>query len=314
MKLTRNVRTMARWVVAGLLLLALAPAPASAEPRVGLTVACEHEGVPLEGLELLAYRAGEADGAGEPELSGAFAGYGVAFDPEDIGTWKGAAEALAAYARRDALPPAASAVADGSGSARLDLSRSGLYLVAGSRYEGGGISFDPEPFLIALPQQTASGPRYQVEAELKGEAVENPSEPASVKVLKVWKDAGPGEAVPAGVDVQLLCDGRVHDTVTLTEDGGWRHVWDGLDPSRSWSVVEAAVPEGYVLSIGRQGGAFLLANRATSPGGGAGRPADVRLPRTGDAAWPIAALVGGAAACYALAAALRNRGDRGRGR
>ena len=60
--------------------------------------------------------------------------------------------------------------------------------------------------------------------------------------------------------VQLLRDGKVYDTVTLNEGNNWRHTWTGLDDDYTWRVVEYKTPEGYTVTVERQGITFVMTN------------------------------------------------------
>ncbi len=67
-----------------------------------------------------------------------------------------------------------------------------------------------------------------------------------ITVRKIWKDDGVGR--PASIRVNLLRDGEVYDTVTLSDRNNWSYSWDKLDYRYKWSVEEDEVPEGYVAT------------------------------------------------------------------
>ena len=75
--------------------------------------------------------------------------------------------------------------------------------------------------------------------------------PTKLSVHKTWDHgANHADPLPSSIDVELLADGTVIDTQTLTaptvggEDGG-SYTWTGLDPNKNYTVREANVPEGY---------------------------------------------------------------------
>lgn len=75
--------------------------------------------------------------------------------------------------------------------------------------------------------------------------------PTKLSVRKTWDHgANHADPLPSSIDVELLADGTVIDTQTLTaptvggEDGG-SYTWTGLDPNKNYTVREANVPEGY---------------------------------------------------------------------
>lgn len=258
------VRRVAGLVLAALLLAAVALPPrarAAEGPAASLTVHGSYEGGSLEGLPLSVYRVGGLNAAGAPALSPEYARYGVSLDPVDAATWKSAAEMLAGYIQRDRAAADGDAVLGADGAARFTGLAEGIYLVRGDRLEGKGFYFDPEPFLVALPRATDKGPSYQVSVNLKGEGTPRSSEPVSIKVLKLWKGQADPDRLPKSIAVDLLRDGEVFDTVELTAAEGWRHIWTDLDAASTWQVVEHAVPEGYAVTVGREGNAFVLTNR-----------------------------------------------------
>lgn len=60
--------------------------------------------------------------------------------------------------------------------------------------------------------------------------------------------------------VQLLRDGEVYDTVTLSSDNNWRYTWPELSADHHWQVVEHRTPEDYTVLIEREGITFVMTN------------------------------------------------------
>lgn len=72
---------------------------------------------------------------------------------------------------------------------------------------------------------------------------------ANLAVKKVWEnEEGYGNVRPASIDVQLLQDGEIIETVTLNEANNWAYTWKHMDIKHyKWEVKEVNVPEGYRL-------------------------------------------------------------------
>ena len=130
-----------------------------------------------------------------------------------------------------------------------------------------GKSVQTDPFLVSLPSRTADGTlAYQVITQPKYITTQVPQEPETVdlRVLKLWQGILE-EFLPESLQVHLLKDGAVYDTVTLTKETGWRHRWKAFhwsapDGNRiQWQLTED-VPEHYLVSLGQEGDAFLLTN------------------------------------------------------
>jgi outer membrane biosynthesis protein TonB len=93
-------------------------------------------------------------------------------------------------------------------------------------------------------------------------------------VIKVWEDSesadgtvGSGAAEessqgnrPSQIQVQLVGDGEVKETVTLNAANNWRYTWKGLAASVDWKVVEKEVPEGYRVASELQDTTFVITN------------------------------------------------------
>ena len=94
-------------------------------------------------------------------------------------------------------------------------------------------------------------------------------------VRKIWDDAGNEDRRPRSVSASLLCDGEVRETVVLNEENGWRHDWDNLDSSHTWTVREESVPAGYYAEISEEGTVFTIKNTY--------KP----IPSTGQPWWPV---------------------------
>lgn len=276
----------------------------------------------------------------------AFGAYQVDWNPGTSEDWKALAETLSGYVRRDQLTPMSEGTVDETGTLLLtsDIQSPALYLVLGDACKLDGKTYTPEPFLILLPPEMEEGDEVVDVAPKStstgGDTPENPDNPdnpdnpgdggedhyISRKVLKVWKD-GSGTAVhPESIEVQLLRNGTIYDTVTLNAENGWTHTWSGLQEGASWEIVEAVVPAGYTVSLRREGVTVVLTNTRDNPGddnppggdnppesdtpehpmvpGDGGdtpeTPQDSKLPQTGLLWWPVPVLAGAGLVLFGL--------------
>lgn len=101
---------------------------------------------------------------------------------------------------------------------------------------------------------------------------ETPIPPVDITVVKKWVDDG--EDRPVSVTVQLLKDGEVYETVTLSAENNWSYTWKELSGEFQWSVVESNVPKGYVASYSQNNGVVTITNTES-------------LIQTGQLIWPI---------------------------
>ncbi len=84
----------------------------------------------------------------------------------------------------------------------------------------------------------------------------------NVSARKVWT-LDDGRKATESVRIELLRDGKHYDTVTLSEENGWRHVWRDLDDSYSWTVRELDVPSGFESSVSHNGSSWVITNDDT---------------------------------------------------
>lgn len=81
----------------------------------------------------------------------------------------------------------------------------------------------------------------------------------SLAVKKVWKLDDGGAAADA-VTVNLLKNGQVYETVTLSAANNWSKAWYLLDDGYRWTVEEADVPEGFTASVSKSGFTWTITN------------------------------------------------------
>lgn len=311
-------------VVAVLMLLpgrAWAAGPIDLNRAVSLTVSCLDGDTPLVDAQFELYLVATSDEFGALTPVDSFGQFNVGIQGENDEAWRTLASTMEGYVLRDQLPP------DGSGKTNADGLVSfpggerpltpGLYLVLGHRHTQDGKYYDPSPFLVMLPGLDGEENVwvYDVTANPKFDSRPVPAEPGTItrKVLKVWKDEGYENRRPQEIIVQLLCDGKVFDTVTLNGENDWRYAWTDLDERNQWTVVEREL-EDYSVEVTQEGITFLVTN--TYKGSGTpetpGKPSEPELPYTGQLWWPVPVLFA-AGLLLVVAGLLRRRGARHEG-
>lgn len=292
-------------ILALALLLAL---PAMAAETANLTIYHGRENVRFDLYHVAA--AGDAGWQATPD----FAVYPVILPDGDstASEWRTAAETLAAYTARDQLVPAFSDRVAG-GNVNFSALEEGLYLLVGEPVQESGTLYTPVPVLVQVQGDTA----VVVKAE------ETAVGPGAVDyaVTKIW--AGGNADRTWSVTIQLLCDGQLYDTVTLSVLNNWRYTWSA-EPGHRWQVTEENCPDGFTVSVEQNAGTFTVTNtwrdstRPVPPGqpGSSGQagsssptaspaPQDERtpaqgalltaggaqLPQTGQLWWPVPLLL-----------------------
>ena len=273
------------WIVtAGMTTPALAHGNINIGQEGSLNLSFGENGIGFTGVPFSIYRVADISEEGTYTLAGDFEQYPVRLENLNSSGWRALAQTLDAYVARDDISPLLTRKTGQDGSFQITGLSSGLYLVTGEQYAEGSLVYTPEPMLVSIPGQAASGEwNYDIEVLCKFDREDVEDVRTSRKVQKVWADDGNEEKRPEEISVQLLENGRIVDTVVLSRENNWEYTWDHLDGSSKWQIVEASVPDGYTVTTTQEGNVFVLTNTSPSE-----RPS--RLPQTGMLWWPVPVL------------------------
>lgn len=301
------MKKIAKCIIPLLLLLLLLPFTVCAAGAidlnrdVSLTISYQKEEMPLVGAEFRIYLVATVDETGELTTTDTFRQFNVDIRGENDEAWKNLASTLEGYVLRDNISPTDSGKTDKIGSLTFPTGDKklvqGLYLVLGQRHMQGGYRYDAAPFMVMLPWQDTEKNEwsYEVTVSPKHDSTKIPDEPATItrKVLKVWDDSADETVRPEEIEVQLLRDGKVYSTVTLSADNNWRYTWPGLDDSSTWTVAEKECA-GYTVRVEQDGTTFVVTNTLVPNGSkvpGQTKPTASKLPQTGQLWWPVPILL-----------------------
>lgn len=269
---------------------------------VSLTISYVDGTTPIADASFSIYLVATADSTGSLTVTEEFKQFNVNIQGENDSLWHLMASTLEGYVLRDGLVPALSGKTDENGSLTLPSSnislKHGLYLILSPVHVQNDTVYEASPALVLLPTADTENDQwiYDVTVNPKFTTEENTDgNKTSREVYKVWIDDGNEEMRPDSIRIQLLKNGSVYDTVYLSEENNWRYSWNELEVSDGWIITED-VPEGYTVTLGRNGTAFILTNtyEGTTP------PDDPttenppstppNLPQTGLLWWPVAVL------------------------
>ena len=264
---------------------------------VAFTVFYQKSGTIIPGAKFDIYRVADVNVDARMTLTDTFYHYPINLDDLDQSGWDVLATTLKGYVWADALSPEVSGETADDGTMTVTL-KPGLYLVIGYRRTVGEYTYSAAPFLVFLPGSDAEQNiwDYVVTAYPKAIAEKNPVDDPddrliSRKVLKIWNDSGKESSRPNEITVQLMCDGKLYDTVKLNAKNNWRYAWDNLERNHDWLVTEKSV-EGYTQAVTQEGITFTVKNtvtpeKPTDPT----KPTDPSLPQTGLLWWPVLPLL-----------------------
>lgn len=235
----------------------------------------------VDNAEFKVYRAGEITDNWEFVLTGAFQDIPADLNDLDTEAMTELSETLAAYAAADGIEPDYSGRTDENGQVVFEGLTKGLYLIIGESVIWDGMRYDPVPFLLTVPSQDAEGEwNYQTEADVKYETSVPEKEETEYKVVKYWVGDGSGNARPVQITVDILRDGILYDTQTLTAENNWSYSWTAEDNGSVWQVVEREIPDHYTVKVEKNKTMFLLTNTYAGD-----TPEEV--PKTGDSSVPL---------------------------
>ena len=235
----------------------------------------------VDNAEFKVYRAGEITDNWEFVLTGAFQDIPADLNDLDTEAMTELSETLAAYAAADGIEPDYSGRTDENGQVVFEGLTKGLYLIIGESVIWDGMRYDPVPFLLTVPSQDAEGAwNYQTEADVKYETSVPEKEETEYKVVKCWVGDGSGSVRPVRITVDILKDGVLFDTQTLTAENNWTYSWTAEDDGSVWQVVEREIPDHYTVKVEKNKTMFLLTNTYAGD-----TPEEV--PKTGDSSVPL---------------------------
>lgn len=193
-----------------------------------------------------------------------FSAYSVDYDISDSEKMTNLALTLSGYILRDNIVPDYTGKTDADGKTDFGgvyLSR-GVYVLMAEKHHQNDTMYFCKPTLIVLPY----GESDTLNVSVKYEAVPDDTKTVTVtyKVLKAWVE-DEGIPRPVKIEVELLRDGEVYDTVMLDYSNNWRYQWDGLSVFYHWTVVEKWVSEGYKVMLSQDGKTLLLTNSGAGP-------------------------------------------------
>ena len=155
----------------------------------------------------------------------------------------------------------------------LDL---GLYLVKQNNIVKGYSKIDS--FLVMIPKITDNKWIYDIKSTPKTDIIRV----IDINVKKVWNtstsNTNDSIKLPRSIEVELLLNDKVIDTVKLSKDNNWSYTWEDLAKSEEYTIKEINVPKGYTPSYQKDNNTFIVTNTST-------------LVQTGQTLWIVMLLI-----------------------
>ncbi len=247
--------------------------------KASLTLEYAVDGSKIASIPVRLYRVADiqidGDGSVSFSRSGDFSDYPIELSGKrTTEEWDALAQTLYAYSQADSIEPSASGVSGSDGKLVFSDLSCGMYLIGSDPivYENQNVYFSPA--LVSLPGKS-DGETWSYEQTVfpKGKLSTPSEKEIDYKVVKQWVNST-GTPLPNSVTVQILKNGVVQSTQTLSPDNDWMYSWVAKDDGSVWSVVEKDVPEGYTVTVEGNNTTFLVTNTFVNP--------PVTPPTTGD--------------------------------
>lgn len=271
------------------------------EQNVTMTLVCRDDSKPVQDMPFRLYRVADVTENVEFTLTDDFKDSGLSVEQMDTDTWQNVADTLADYIDKNpSIQPFDSGKTDASGELHFPtgqtVMKAGLYLVMGDQLQSGETVYTPAHSLVCLPDLNTAG--EWIEDRVVYPKLDKTGTVVDRKVMKIWKDDGYTSKRPDKIEVNLLHDGKLYETVTLSAENQWQYTWQNLSALGEWTAEEKNIPSGYTASVQADGTGFIITNTYTPPATPPNTPP--HLPQTGVLWWPVPILAVAGLALFML--------------
>ena len=145
----------------------------------------------------------------------------------------------------------------------------GLYMVSALQINKNDLDYLFDSALVALPGLDSNGSwEYKVSVSAKPEILPPifPDGETEFKVIKLWKGEERKADRPSSIEVEIYRNGKLYETVVLSEKNHWSYSWSAKDDGARWDVSERNVPKNYSVTLEERGTAFVLTNTYSPEG------------------------------------------------
>lgn len=266
--------------------------------KANLTIHFSTKESPANDIKFKLYKVANINKECEFKLTNKFKKYPINLENINIDSWKKLATTVETYIVADNIVADKVESTDIYGNVSFNDLELGLYLVIGNKYATEKNIYTPTPVFICLPTQNKQNIwEYNISTKIKYETekIEEKEETITKKVMLIWNDNNDKESRPQSVKVHLLRDGKIYDTIELSEANNWKHIWEGLSSKYNWQIVEEGVTDKYTTTFEEQGPTFIINKEYKDKKPNEEKPennldAD-RLPATGVLWWPVPVLI-----------------------
>lgn len=247
--------------------------PISTEKKCNLTISYDYENTMLADVPVRLYQVGSVSADAQYTLTELFQPTGIELNGIQMtDEWDVIRSTLEAQILADQIKPDFTAKSNQSGQVHFQSLELGLYLAVTENVIKDGVQYSFSPALVTLPTVHENGGwQYEVSVEPKAEAIPVPDSDEQeknnkVKVVKLWKDEDNREKRPESITVEIFCDGKSYQIITLSEHNNWSYGWTAAADGADWMVAERDIPDGYTATVAERGTTFIVTNTSQDDG------------------------------------------------
>lgn len=254
---------------------------------------------PLIGAQYHIYKVADMGEYGVSTSALPFNNYDLNFEYLDEEGWNDLTQQLAEIIKKDNIQSLQSGKTDTKGELKFDSLPLGLYLVIGDTHIVGASTYNPQVFLINLPNMLEQDVwEYSVRVYPKYSYDLDTSKIVNKKVEIVWDDVGFENRRPKNVTIELYKDGKKYDEVVLNINNNWSYIWKDIDDSYEWNIVEIIDERDYIVWTIYENNAFTITNSYR-----------MSLPATGMLWWPVPILFISGSILFLIGVLVRDKED-----
>ncbi len=241
-----------------------------------LTLTYASEDAALPAMNIAAYHVAEVSADFQYTLSADFAATQLTLNGlRSQSEWDTVRTTLEMHVAAQAPTPVAVVATDAQGVVAFAELTPGLYFIPAQVASVDGFLHYFQSALVALPGLEEDGTwNYNQSANPKPSVRPPSSDDLEYRVLKLWQGDDPLRR-PASITVDLIKDGTVVKTVTLSDENDWCYTWYAADDGSVWAVVETTLLQEYHTTINKNETVFSIINTYNTPPG-------TDSPETGD--------------------------------
>lgn len=113
-------------------------------------------------------------------------------------------------------------------------------------------------YLLTIPTIIDNEWVYEIESEPKTEIIKL----MDLTVNKVWKT---NRKISDYVEIELVLNGEVIDTITLNKDNNWEYTWTRIPSNTEYEVREKNIPDGYTAIYEKNENNYTVINADILP-------------------------------------------------